>query len=187
MPVISTCPTMWIIGSDERGVPVLNAYKKLPTEGELFCMAERVGRRRAVAAYSSRKCYALAIKICLSPKRLHSLRESRIFPTPPFGRHGFSPTRLPHKKAPHGRGAFCMAERVGFEPTAPCGVTGFQDQLLKPLGHLSVFAVYNLKRSYFSILCDGCQVVLGCVLAGFLQKSKKILKHYCIFEKLMLQ
>ena len=30
-----------------------------------------------------------------------------------------------------------LAERVGFEPTAPCGVTGFQDQLLKPLGHLS--------------------------------------------------
>ena len=29
-----------------------------------------------------------------------------------------------------------MAERVGFEPTAPCGVTGFQ--LLKPLGHLSI-------------------------------------------------
>ena len=33
---------------------------------------------------------------------------------------------------------FIMAERVGFEPTAPCGVTGFQDQLLKPLGHLSI-------------------------------------------------
>ena len=31
-----------------------------------------------------------------------------------------------------------MAERVGFEPTAPFGVTGFQDQLLKPLGHLSM-------------------------------------------------
>ena len=30
-----------------------------------------------------------------------------------------------------------MAERVGFEPTARCRVTGFQDQLLKPLGHLS--------------------------------------------------
>ena len=30
-----------------------------------------------------------------------------------------------------------MAERVGFEPTAHCCVTGFQDQLLKPLGHLS--------------------------------------------------
>ena len=31
-----------------------------------------------------------------------------------------------------------MAERVGFEPTARFRVTGFQDQLLKPLGHLSV-------------------------------------------------
>ena len=31
-----------------------------------------------------------------------------------------------------------LAERVGFEPTAPFGVTGFQDQLLKPLGHLSM-------------------------------------------------
>ena len=30
-----------------------------------------------------------------------------------------------------------LAERVGFEPTAHCCVTGFQDQLLKPLGHLS--------------------------------------------------
>ena len=30
-----------------------------------------------------------------------------------------------------------LAERVGFEPTAHCWVTGFQDQLLKPLGHLS--------------------------------------------------
>ena len=29
-------------------------------------------------------------------------------------------------------------EKVGFEPTAPFGVTGFQDQLLKPLGHLSM-------------------------------------------------
>ena len=43
-----------------------------------------------------------------------------------------------------------MAERVGFEPTAPFGVTGFQDQLLKPLGHLSmsdyllIAAVLNL-------------------------------------------
>ena len=30
-----------------------------------------------------------------------------------------------------------VAERVGFEPTVPFGITGFQDQLLKPLGHLS--------------------------------------------------
>ena len=32
-----------------------------------------------------------------------------------------------------------MAERVGFEPTAHCCVTGFQDRLLKPLGHLSKY------------------------------------------------
>ena len=31
-----------------------------------------------------------------------------------------------------------VAERMGFEPMARCRVTGFQDQLLKPLGHLSV-------------------------------------------------
>ena len=30
-----------------------------------------------------------------------------------------------------------MAEGVGFEPTVPFGITGFQDQLLKPLGHPS--------------------------------------------------
>ena len=32
-----------------------------------------------------------------------------------------------------------LAERVGFEPTVPLSITGFQDQLLKPLGHLSKF------------------------------------------------
>ena len=30
-----------------------------------------------------------------------------------------------------------VAERVGFEPTVRCRITGFQDQLHKPLGHLS--------------------------------------------------
>ena len=35
-----------------------------------------------------------------------------------------------------------MAERVGFEPTVPFGITGFQDQLLKPLGHLSNESLY---------------------------------------------
>ena len=30
-----------------------------------------------------------------------------------------------------------LAERVGFEPTVRCRITGFQDRLLKPLGHLS--------------------------------------------------
>ena len=44
-----------------------------------------------------------------------------------------------------------MAERVGFEPTVPCGITGFQDQLLKPLGHLSVLrhlVLYQILRSF---------------------------------------
>ena len=32
-----------------------------------------------------------------------------------------------------------LAERMGFEPMARCRVTGFQDRLLKPLGHLSTY------------------------------------------------
>ena len=31
-----------------------------------------------------------------------------------------------------------LAEREGFEPPVPFGITGFQDQRLKPLGHLSL-------------------------------------------------
>ena len=30
------------------------------------------------------------------------------------------------------------AEREGFEPPVSCDITGFQDQRLKPLGHLSL-------------------------------------------------
>ena len=40
-----------------------------------------------------------------------------------------------------------MAERVGFEPTAPFGVTGFQDRLLKPLGHLSKQCFLSISNS----------------------------------------
>ena len=58
-------------------------------------------------------------------------------PTHRASRSGLSKHPAPTKKAPR-RVPFLLAERVGFEPTAPCGVTGFQDQLLKPLGHLSV-------------------------------------------------
>ena len=39
-----------------------------------------------------------------------------------------------------------LAERVGFEPTVPCGITGFQDQLLKPLGHLSIMRLAALLK-----------------------------------------
>ena len=32
-----------------------------------------------------------------------------------------------------------LAEREGFEPPVPFGITGFQDQRLQPLGHRSRF------------------------------------------------
>ena len=44
-----------------------------------------------------------------------------------------------------------MAERKGFEPLVPCGITGFQDQLLKPLGHLSILGYINDILSLFCI------------------------------------
>ena len=31
-----------------------------------------------------------------------------------------------------------LAEREGFEPPVPFGITGFQDQRHQPLGHLSI-------------------------------------------------
>ena len=31
-----------------------------------------------------------------------------------------------------------LAEREGFEPPVPFGITGFQDQRLQPLGHRSI-------------------------------------------------
>ncbi len=56
-------------------------------------------------------------------------------------RAGFNPTYALSRGAPSANLGTSprrdVAERVGFEPTAPFGVTGFQDQLLKPLGHLS--------------------------------------------------
>ena len=47
-----------------------------------------------------------------------------------------------------------VAERMGFEPMARCRVTGFQDRLLKPLGHLSTCACsmtiyYNIFPEFY--------------------------------------
>ena len=39
-----------------------------------------------------------------------------------------------------------MAEREGFEPPVPFDITGFQDQRLQPLGHLSVTSDIHYKR-----------------------------------------
>ncbi len=38
-----------------------------------------------------------------------------------------------------------LAERVGFEPTVPDGITSFQDWLLKPLGHLSIIGSCQMR------------------------------------------
>ena len=59
----------------------------------------------------------------------------------PFNLLGTSPsiTKLYHRYLYYIKYLY-QTEKVGFEPTAPFGVTGFQDQLLKPLGHLSIYA-----------------------------------------------
>ena len=56
-----------------------------------------------------------------------------------------------------------MAERVGFEPTARCRVTGFQDQLLKPLGHLSIFTGAQTASGdgYYIGKASKCQSFFG--------------------------
>ena len=65
-------------------------------------------------------------------------------------KEGFEPSRRFTQPTPlageplRPLGYFCktykyknMAEREGFEPPVPLGITGFQDQRHKPLGHLS--------------------------------------------------
>ena len=39
-----------------------------------------------------------------------------------------------------------VAERVGFEPTVAYAITSFQDWLLKPLGHLSIWNTSFLRK-----------------------------------------
>ena len=43
-------------------------------------------------------------------------------------------------KNPHPAGYGFLAERVGFEPTVDFPITSFEDWLLKPLGHLSIWS-----------------------------------------------
>lgn len=78
-----------------------------------------------------------------------------------------------------------LAEREGFEPPAPCGVTGFQDQLHKPLGHLSALSLIiqlfrgwlksqRLKFIKISALCqqniDGWEELIGAVKTLYQQQ-----------------
>jgi hypothetical protein len=48
------------------------------------------------------------------------------------GSHPLIVPQLIRQAFPHKSHAFVMAERVGFEPTSPCGRTGFRDRRLKP-------------------------------------------------------
>ena len=50
---------------------------------------------------------------------------------------------------------------MGFEPTVPCEITGFQDQLLKPLGHLSSSEEVPVTRNVYYIITEAsvCQQV----------------------------
>ena len=66
-------------------------------------------------------------------------------------------------------GSLPEAEKVGFEPTVPFGITGFQDQLLKPLGHLSeqrltiiscIFLSVNSFLKLFSFFLKMYQYIL---------------------------
>ena len=75
-----------------------------------------------------------------------------------------------------------MAERVGFEPTVPFGITGFQDQLLKPLGHLSMsepaksiisgFAMY--VNPFFAFFENFSNSPISILLYIHLPKDKRI-------------
>ena len=53
---------------------------------------------------------------------------------------------------------------MGFEPTVPRGITGFQDQLLKPLGHLSELRSSRLDqtiltRKYPLVKIKSCRII----------------------------
>ena len=49
-----------------------------------------------------------------------------------------------------------MAEGKGFEPLVRCRITGFQDQLLKPLGHPSGCRL-NQPPKYLNKVIGNCQ------------------------------
>ena len=67
-----------------------------------------------------------------------------------------------------------VADRVGFEPTVRCRITGFQDQLLKPLGHLSTLiicfcVVLSQRLNYYSTVHLSCQPLFQNFLRNFLK------------------
>ena len=69
-----------------------------------------------------------------------------------------------------------MAERGGFEPPVPFSITGFQDQRLKPLGHLSSFCN---KPSGGRLCLPSCVVPLTGV-EPVRKPTRKILSLLCL-------
>ena len=64
----------------------------------------------------------------------------------PFSRLGTSPMLNSYSCIKLNSVVKTETEKVGFEPTAPFGVTGFQDRLLKPLGHLSKRCLNSIPK-----------------------------------------
>ena len=58
-----------------------------------------------------------------------------------------------------------LAENVGFEPTVPFGITGFQDQPLKPLGQLSETVLdYSTTKPFL------CQALFYIFFTSFFER-----------------
>ena len=91
----------------------------------------------------------------------------------PFSLLGTSPNKLTYKRYLISIQAD-TAEKVGFEPTAPCGVTGFQDQLLKPLGHLSICFLFCCALTSDSLIVS----LLFADVNNFLSFLKVVLRSF---------
>ena len=96
-------------------------------------------------------CHAslrLAVKLPLSPERLHVLCKSGIFPTPPYGLRDLAKHFLRQCKRGAQSGApFALAEKVGFEPTRRVnGLRDFEPSPVYPSSSLLV-TVYSKIRA----------------------------------------
>ena len=84
---------------------------------------------------------------------------------------------------------------MGFEPTAPFGVTGFQDRLLKPLGHLSkcclnsITKLCNLVNDFFSTFFNFKISIFFCDIFSFCHFAQSCcvvfvhIYHFCVSQK----
>ena len=72
--------------------------------------------------------------------------------------------------------SFSKAERVGFEPTRPCGQTVFKTASLWPLRYLSIRLPLGQRKDYSSKRISKCQHLFSLFLIFF-----KLLLFYDIF------